>query len=261
MAARPTAPAGRTDAGGQASQQARSGQGEGGDAGRPAPARACPGPTSFGAGASASPSCASSTRAGPTCRTQPSLPRSTNGWRRSSTVRLGASTSPPRSRRWCRGTSQRQLDALAPTHIEVPSGSRVPVDYGNPAEPTLSVRLQEMFGLTDTPRLAGGKVPVTDPPALAGPPAGAGDPRPGELLEERLSRREGRAQGPLSQALLARRPADRRADRPRQAATMSCRNCKNRAGRDFRQCLAARQSRHMMRLCPRRSEDLRQFWL
>jgi ATP-dependent helicase HrpB len=56
---------------------------------------------------------------------------------------------------------QRQLDKLAPTHIEVPSGSRIPVDYGNPAEPTLSVRLQEMFGLTDTPRIAGGKVPVT----------------------------------------------------------------------------------------------------
>ena len=56
---------------------------------------------------------------------------------------------------------QRELDRLAPTHIEVPSGSRVPIDYANPAEPTLSVRLQEMFGLTDTPRIAGGKVPLT----------------------------------------------------------------------------------------------------
>ena len=56
---------------------------------------------------------------------------------------------------------QRDLDRLAPTHIEVPSGSRVPVDYGNPAEPGLSVRLQEMFGLTDTPRIGGGKVSVT----------------------------------------------------------------------------------------------------
>ncbi len=55
---------------------------------------------------------------------------------------------------------QRQVDALAPTHIEVPSGSRVPIDYANPAEPTLSVRLQEMFGLTDTPRIAN-RVPVT----------------------------------------------------------------------------------------------------
>jgi ATP-dependent helicase HrpB len=55
---------------------------------------------------------------------------------------------------------QRQVDALAPTHIEVPSGSRVPIDYTNPAEPTLSVRLQEMFGLTDTPHIAN-RVPVT----------------------------------------------------------------------------------------------------
>ena len=56
---------------------------------------------------------------------------------------------------------QRELDRLAPTHVEVPSGSRVPIDYGNASEPTLSVRLQEMFGLSDTPRIAGGKVPIT----------------------------------------------------------------------------------------------------
>jgi len=56
---------------------------------------------------------------------------------------------------------QRELDRLAPTHVEVPSGSRVPIDYANPTEPTLSVRLQEMFGLLDTPRIGGGKVPLT----------------------------------------------------------------------------------------------------
>jgi len=37
----------------------------------------------------------------------------------------------------------------------------VPIDYANPSEPTLSVRLQEMFGLTETPRIAAGKVPLT----------------------------------------------------------------------------------------------------
>jgi len=55
----------------------------------------------------------------------------------------------------------RRLDSLVPTHIEVPSGSRIPLDYANPMEPTLSVRLQEMFGATETPRIAGGKVAVT----------------------------------------------------------------------------------------------------
>ncbi|WP_119301514.1 ATP-dependent helicase HrpB [Dongia deserti] len=56
---------------------------------------------------------------------------------------------------------QRQaLDALAPTHLVVPSGSRVPLDYQSGEVPVLAVRLQEMFGATDTPAIAGGKVQV-----------------------------------------------------------------------------------------------------
>jgi ATP-dependent helicase HrpB len=53
------------------------------------------------------------------------------------------------------------LDELAPTHLLVPSGSRIPVDYSDPASPVLAVRLQEMFGATETPRVGGGSVPVT----------------------------------------------------------------------------------------------------
>jgi ATP-dependent helicase HrpB len=53
------------------------------------------------------------------------------------------------------------LDELAPTHLVVPSGSRIPIDYADPAAPVLAVRLQEMFGLADTPRIAGGRVPLT----------------------------------------------------------------------------------------------------
>lgn len=53
------------------------------------------------------------------------------------------------------------LDVLAPTHVTVPSGSRIAVDYGDPASPVLAVRLQEMFGAQDTPRIGGGRVPVT----------------------------------------------------------------------------------------------------
>lgn len=54
---------------------------------------------------------------------------------------------------------QRALDDLAPTHLAVPSGSRIPLDYSGEV-PVLAVRLQEMFGARDTPRIAGGKVPV-----------------------------------------------------------------------------------------------------
>ncbi|HEU0053109.1 MAG TPA: ATP-dependent helicase HrpB [Longimicrobium sp.] len=56
---------------------------------------------------------------------------------------------------------RRRLDEQAPTHVTVPSGSRIPVDYSDPAAPVLAVRLQEVFGWTDTPRVAGGRVPLT----------------------------------------------------------------------------------------------------
>jgi ATP-dependent RNA helicase HrpB len=55
---------------------------------------------------------------------------------------------------------RRALETLAPTHLEVPSGSRVPIDYSDPEVPVLAVRLQEVFGLTETPRV-GGSVPLT----------------------------------------------------------------------------------------------------
>jgi len=55
---------------------------------------------------------------------------------------------------------QRRLDELAPTHLAVPSGSRIALDYSG-AAPALAVRLQEVFGWMDSPRIAGGRVPVT----------------------------------------------------------------------------------------------------
>jgi ATP-dependent helicase HrpB len=53
------------------------------------------------------------------------------------------------------------LDELAPTHFTVPSGSRLPIDYEDPEAPVLAVRLQEMFGSAETPRIAAGRVPLT----------------------------------------------------------------------------------------------------
>lgn len=55
---------------------------------------------------------------------------------------------------------QCDLDRLAPTHLTVPSGSKIRIDYDSPDLPVLAVRLQEMFGCKDTPRVAAGKVPV-----------------------------------------------------------------------------------------------------
>ena len=56
---------------------------------------------------------------------------------------------------------QLSLDRLAPTHITVPTGSRIRIDYRQGAEaPVVSVRLQECFGLTDTPTVNDGKQPL-----------------------------------------------------------------------------------------------------
>lgn len=54
---------------------------------------------------------------------------------------------------------QQRLDEIAPTHLRVPSGSNIAIDYST-AVPTLAVRLQEVFGMTATPRVGGGTVPV-----------------------------------------------------------------------------------------------------
>ena len=58
------------------------------------------------------------------------------------------------------GARRRELDTLAPTHLAVPSGSHVPVQYDLGDVPVLAVRVQEVFGLADSPRVAGGRVPV-----------------------------------------------------------------------------------------------------
>ena len=55
---------------------------------------------------------------------------------------------------------QRRIEALAPTHFDAPSGSRVPIRYDG-ERPVLSIRVQELFGLGTHPSIAGGAVPLT----------------------------------------------------------------------------------------------------
>ncbi|MEW2394849.1 ATP-dependent helicase HrpB [Streptomyces sp. NPDC046862] len=77
--------------------------------------------------------------------------------RRSDLARIDAGAALGRLLPWATGEAAR-LDELAPERIEVPSGSRIRVDYGDPERPVLAVKLQEMFGLHESPVLAG--VPV-----------------------------------------------------------------------------------------------------
>jgi ATP-dependent helicase HrpB len=77
--------------------------------------------------------------------------------RRSDLGRIEAGQALRRLLPWASGDAGR-LDELAPERFAVPSGSRVRIDYGNPEQPVLAVKLQEMFGLHESPKVAG--VPV-----------------------------------------------------------------------------------------------------
>ncbi|WP_316777607.1 ATP-dependent helicase HrpB [Streptomyces sasae] len=77
--------------------------------------------------------------------------------RRSDLGRIDAGEGLRRLLPWASGEAGR-LDELAPERIAVPSGSRIRVDYAEPEQPVLAVKLQEMFGLQESPAVAG--VPV-----------------------------------------------------------------------------------------------------
>jgi ATP-dependent helicase HrpB len=55
---------------------------------------------------------------------------------------------------------RKRLDAEAPTHFTAPTGSHVPIDYQAEQGPTLSIRVQELFGLASHPAIAGGRAPL-----------------------------------------------------------------------------------------------------
>lgn len=79
--------------------------------------------------------------------------------RRADLRRIDAGQALNRLLPWATGEATR-LDALAPERVAVPSGSRIRIDYSDPEQPVLAVKLQEMFGLAETPRIADGGVPL-----------------------------------------------------------------------------------------------------
>ncbi|WAX80585.1 ATP-dependent helicase HrpB [Streptomyces sp. KMM 9044] len=74
--------------------------------------------------------------------------------RRADLARIDAGQALGRLLPWASGEAAR-LDGLAPERITVPSGSAVRIDYSDPGQPVLAVKLQEMFGLQESPRVAG----------------------------------------------------------------------------------------------------------
>ncbi|MFI8485410.1 ATP-dependent RNA helicase [Streptomyces rubrogriseus] len=74
--------------------------------------------------------------------------------RRADLGRIDAGQALTRLLPWASGEAAR-LDELAPERIPVPSGSRIRIDYDDPEQPVLAVKLQEMFGLQRSPEIAG----------------------------------------------------------------------------------------------------------
>ena len=58
-------------------------------------------------------------------------------------------------------TLKQRLEAEAPTHFEAPTGNRHAIDYEGAGAPSLTIRVQELFGLKQHPSIAGGKLPLT----------------------------------------------------------------------------------------------------
>ncbi len=120
---------------------------------------------------------------------------------------------------------QRRLEAEAPTHFETPAGSRIALDYAAEGGPTLSVRVQELYGLANHPALARGKAaltlellsPASRPIQITQEFAG--------LLARLLGVGEGRNEGPLSAPSLARRSRRGGANDAGEAAGKLTRRC------------------------------------
>ena len=86
---------------------------------------------------------------------------------------------------------RRRLDELAPTRMAIPSGAEISIDYDGEGDPVVRARLQEMFGLTRTPKVAEGRVPLRLELLVAGGAAARGDAKPRNILDERLSACQG----------------------------------------------------------------------
>src|SRR5262249_9383253 len=109
---------------------------------------------------------------------------------------------------------RRRLETEAPTHFDAPSGSRVPIDYEAEEGPKLAIRVQELFGLSRHPTIAGGRVPLVIE-LLS--PAHPGDGRLASVLAGQLCGSQVGNARALPAPSLAGRPHFSAGNTPRQA--------------------------------------------
>ena len=181
---------------------------------------ACPGPRRFSSGATASPSCAGRRASpGPTSPTRRWPPPPPTGWRRTSSAKapladIAADTLDGALHALVPWDLGRRLDAEAPTHFTAPTGSRLAVDYAAEAGPTVSVRVQELFGLVDPPGAGRRPGALGAGAVVARPPPDPGHARPARLLDGLVGRRAQRDARPLPETSLAGGPGGRNSPPP-----------------------------------------------
>lgn len=104
------------------------------------------------------------------------------------------------------------IDRLAPATLTVPSGRAVRLEYREDGAVEAAVKLQELFGLADTPRLGPRREAVPVRPARAERPPGPGHARPSQLLGARLPGGEEGTARPIPEASVAGQSMERCAD-------------------------------------------------
>ena len=112
----------------------------------------------------------------------------------------------------------RRLEVEAPSHYVAPTGTAAPVDYEAEGGPSVALRVQELFGLSVHPALAGGRAPLTLHSSVARASADPDHPRPAGILEGLVGGGARRPARPLSAPLLAGGSGERSADQPGEAA-------------------------------------------
>ena len=102
--------------------------------------------------------------------------------------------------------ARRLLDEIAPSSIRLPRGRQVPVHYEPNQPPWIASRLQDFFGMRETPTVGRGAVRCRGAPAGAESAPGANDHRSGRLLAAAVPASAQGTRAPLSQARLAGEP-------------------------------------------------------